>query len=168
DVTHYVVKRKPAHATPIGRPIANMRTYVLDQTLAPVPLGVPGELYVGGIGVGRGYLNDPAHTAEVFIPDPFSAQPQARLYKTGDLVRYQSDGNLEFLGRLDQQVKIRGYRIELGDIETMLREHPSVQQVVVTAREDVPGEKRLVAHLVTLPGHNVSVNELRNFLQKKL
>jgi len=168
DVTHYVVKRKPAHATPIGRPIANMRTYVLDQTLAPVPLGVPGELYVGGIGVGRGYLNDPAHTAEVFIPDPFSAQPQARLYKTGDLVRYQSDGNLEFLGRLDQQVKIRGYRIELGDIETMLREHPSVQQVVVTAREDVPGEKRLVAYLVALPGHDASVNELRNFLQKKL
>ena len=123
DVTHHVITEPPAaDATqvPIGRPIANMRIYVLDQALTPTPIGVPGELCVGGIGVGRGYLGDPVRTAEAFVADPFADRPGARLYRTGDLARWRADGTLEFLGRLDSQVKIRGLRIELGEIEAVL------------------------------------------------
>ncbi|MDZ7960516.1 MAG: amino acid adenylation domain-containing protein [Aulosira sp. DedQUE10] len=131
----------------IGCPIANTQVYILDKNLQPVPVGVPGELYISGDGLARGYLNLPDLTNECFISHPFSQKPKARLYKTGDLVRYQIDGNIEFLGRLDEQVKIRGYRIELGEIETVLSQHPAVEQTVVINHEDA-GEKRLVAFVV--------------------
>lgn len=132
----------------IGRPIANTQIYLLDAHLRLVPLGTPGELYIGGLGVARGYLNQPELTAERFIPNSFSSEPGERLYKTGDIARYQPDGNLEFLGRNDNQVKIRGIRVELGEIETVLRLHPAVRDCVVVAREDRPGDKRLVAYIV--------------------
>lgn len=154
--------------TPIGRPIANTRLYVLDERLEPVAIGAPGELYVGGDGVARGYLNRPELTAERFIPDPFSEEPGARLYKTGDLVRYRADGNIEFLGRLDDQVKIRGYRVELGEIEQALIQHHSLRECVAVAREDVPGDRRLVAYVVTTAGEPLRINKLRAFLQEKL
>ena len=153
---------------PIGRPIANTLVFVLDTALHPVPVGVPGELYIGGVGLARGYLNRPALTAERFIPHPFSEAAGARLYRTGDLVRYLADGRLEFLGRTDQQVKIRGLRMELGEIEALLRQHPAVQGSVVLAREDTPGDKRLAAYVVPRMGQDLSPGELRRFLQGKL
>ncbi|HEY1270473.1 MAG TPA: HAD-IIIC family phosphatase [Terriglobales bacterium] len=140
-----------ATAPPIGRPIDNVRVYVLDQTLQPVPAGVPGELHIGGAGLARGYLNRPDLTLEKFIIDPFSDQPGSRLYKTGDRVRYLPNGDLEFLGRIDQQVKIRGFRIELGEIEALLAEDPGVRQSVVIARDDPDGNRRLVAYVVPNP-----------------
>jgi len=135
-------------APPIGRPLPNTQAYVLDQHLQPLPIGVPGELLVGGVQLTSGYLNRPELAAEKFIPNPFSAEPAARLYKTGDLVRLLPDGNIEFLGRIDHQVKIRGFRIELGEIEAGIAQHPAIREVVVLAREDHPGDKRLVAYLV--------------------
>lgn len=136
---------------PIGCAIDNVQTYVLNQDLQPVPVEVIGELYIGGVGVARGYLNQPELTAEKFIPNPFSEAPGTRLYKTGDLVRYRPDGNLEFLSRIDHQEKIRGFRVELKEIETVLGQHPAVWETVVLAREDVPGDKRLVAYVVQNP-----------------
>jgi amino acid adenylation domain-containing protein len=138
-----------SESPPIGRPIANIQVYILDAQLQPVPIGIPGELYIGGAGLARGYLNRPELTAERFILNPFSDEPSSRLYKTGDLARYLSDGNIEFLGRIDQQVKIRGFRIELGEIEAVLSQHPDVRDSVVIKREDASGNQRLVAYIVS-------------------
>ncbi|HEY0738135.1 MAG TPA: condensation domain-containing protein, partial [Herpetosiphonaceae bacterium] len=158
DVTPHVIRERPAAQTahiPIGRPIPNLRMYVLDRWLSPVPVGVAGELYVGGVGVGRGYRHDPGKTAEVFVPDPFSRPDEpgggARLYKTGDRVRYRADGAIEFLGRIDYQVKLRGYRIELGEIEAALAQHSAVRESLVIVREDAPGRQQLVAYLTEEP-----------------
>ncbi len=155
---------------PVGYPVGNTQVYVLDNYLEPAPIGVPGELLIGGAGLARGYLNRPDLTAEKFIPNPFSAAPGSRLYRTGDLCRWLPDGNLEFLGRIDHQVKIRGYRIELGEIETALRAHGQVREAVVVAREDRPGEKRLVAYVVPAAegGTTVSAAALRDQLQAGL
>lgn len=134
-------------APAIGRPINNTQVYILDQYLQPVPIGIAGELYIGGDGLARGYLNLPDLTLKHFIPNPFSNKVKSLIYKTGDLVKFRSDGNIEFLGRLDEQVKIRGYRIELGEIESLLSQHPSVQQTVVIAQENLPNEKHLIAYV---------------------
>jgi amino acid adenylation domain-containing protein len=152
----------------IGRAIANIQVYVLDRQLQLVPIGVPGELHIGGVGLARGYLNHPELTAQKFIPHPFSDEPGARLYKTGDLVRYLPNGNLEFLGRIDHQVKLRGFRIELGEVEAVLAQHPAVRETVVVVREDTLSEKRLVAYLIPHGKSVPSVSELRRFLQGKL
>jgi len=153
---------------PIGRPFANTQIYILDRHLQPVPIGVPGELHIGGASLARGYLNRPKLTEEKFIPNPFSHEPGARLYKTGDKACYLPDGNIQFLGRLDNQVKIRGFRIELGEIEAVLAQHPVVRETVVIAQEDAPSDKRLVAYVVANEGHEPTVSELRRFLKEKL
>lgn len=153
---------------PIGCPIANTQIYILDSHLRPVPIGVVGEMYIGGLGIVRGYLHRPDLTAERFIPNPFVELPGARLYKTGDLARYLPDGKIEFLNRIDHQVKIRGFRIELGEIEAVLRQHPAVEQTVVVAREDVPGNQRLVAYLVVNSETAPSTQELQQLLNQKL
>ena len=150
---------------PIGRPVANTQVYVLDEQLQPVPVGAEGELYIGGQCVARGYLGQPALTAERFIRHPFSEDPEARLYRTGDRVRYRPDGNLEFLGRLDDQVKLNGLRIEPGEIEAALRRHPSVVATVVVLREDPPGDRRLVAYLATTQSPPPGNDEIRGFLR---
>jgi amino acid adenylation domain-containing protein len=157
-------------AISIGQPIANTQLYILDPHLQPVPMGVTGELHIGGLGLARGYRNRAELTAERFIPDPFSGEPRARLYKTGDVARLRAKGQIEVLGRLDHQVKIRGFRIELGEIEARISEFPRVKEVVVTAREDVPGRKQLVAYLVVHPAAESApiVSELRPFLESKL
>ncbi len=152
----------------IGRPVANVRVYVLDGALQPSPVGVPGELCVGGPGVARGYLGRADLTAERFIPDPFAPRPGGRLYRTGDLARYRADGSIEFLGRLDLQVKIRGFRIEPGEVEEVLRRHPSVQDVAVTVWESPPGEKRLVAYVAPAALATATVSSLRDYLRDKL
>jgi len=156
------------NTVPIGRPIANTRVYVLDRHMQPVPMGVPGELYVGGDGLAREYLHQPQLTAEKFVADPFDPTGQGRLYRTGDLVRYLPEGNLEFLGRIDQQVKIRGFRIEPGEIEAVLNRQPQVREAVVVAREDAPGDKRLVAYVVAKGASEGLVEGLREQLRASL
>ena len=164
----YPITKLPpnGNSIPIGKAIANTQVYILDPDLQPVPIGVFGELYIGGDGLAQGYFNRPELTTERFIPNPFSNDSQARFYKTGDLVRYLPDGNLEFVGRQDNQVKIRGFRIELAEIESAIAQHPSIQETTVIAREDLPGEKRLVAYVVTQQELNSS--ELRSFMQERL
>ena len=151
----------------IGKPINNTQIYILDKQLQPVPPGLPGELHIGGVGLARGYHNRPELTSEKFIADPFSKEPGARLYKTGDSARFLPNGNIEYLGRLDYQVKIRGYRVELGEIEEVLNQHPGVQASIVIAREDSPGAKRLVAYLVSQK-EGVSAATLRDYLRDKM
>ena len=153
---------------PIGGPIANCQVYVLDHQLRPVPVGIAGELFIGGDCLARGYLDRPELTAERFVPNPFCQNGASRLYKTGDLVRYLPDGNIEFLGRSDHQVKLRGFRIELGEIESVLARHPGVGKTVVVVREDVPGDQRLVAYVVRQGEGLCEAGELRSFLSKNL
>jgi amino acid adenylation domain-containing protein len=154
---------------PIGRPIANTQVYILDSERQAVPVGVSGEIYIAGESLARGYWGDAVQTAEKFIPNPFSHQPGARMYRSGDQGRFRPDGSVEFLGRLDQQVKIRGFRIELGEISAVLGQLPSVKQVFVMARTDFPdGDKRLVAYLVSEPETQLSVSELRSFVKERL
>jgi acyl carrier protein len=157
-----------ATAIPIGCPITNTQIYLLDGQLQPVPIGVTGELYIGGEGLAQGYLNRPELTSLAFIPNPFSQKPGTRLYKTGDLARYRSDGNIEFLGRSDDQVKIRGFRIELGEIEAVLSQHPAVAEAVVIVQEDIPGDKHLVAYIVPNKGQAPTSSQLRQFSKEKL
>ncbi|HWP42473.1 MAG TPA: amino acid adenylation domain-containing protein, partial [Blastocatellia bacterium] len=169
DATCYFCERGVWQATvPIGRPIGRIQTYILDRHLQPVPIGVPGELHIGGVGLAQGYLRRPDLTAERFIPNPFSDQPGGRLYKSGDLARYLPDGNIEFLGRIDQQVKLRGMRIELGEIESLLSQHPAVSRTVAMVREDMPGDKRLVAYVVPNHERAPGPGELQGFLRERV
>lgn len=169
DITQLVVASPPDRARPwaaLGAPLQGVRLHVLNTQLRPVPQGLPGELYVAGVAVGRGYIHDPVRTAEAFVPDLLSTPPGGRLYRTGDVVRHRLDGSFEFLGRLDQQIKIRGFRIETGEIETILREHPAVRQVVVHPRKDIGRTPRLVAYVVARPA--VSAPDLLAHARAKL
>ncbi|WP_153045394.1 non-ribosomal peptide synthetase, partial [Pseudomonas syringae] len=170
DSTFYLCDSavQAGHSLPIGRPIANTRIYLLDAHGQPVPIGVIGEIHIGGAGVARGYLNLPELTAERFLDDPFSAEPAARMYRSGDLGRWLADGNIEYLGRNDDQVKLRGFRIELGEIESKLSECPGVREAVVLVREHRPGDKRLVAYLTAQEGAVLSAAQLREQLSQGL
>ena len=169
DVTWWPCQRDDLGGiVPIGRPIDNITTYILDRNFEPMPVGVPGELYLGGVGLARGYHRRPGLTAEKFVPHPHSEQPGARLYRTGDLCRWLPSGDIEFLGRIDHQVKIRGFRIELGEIEAALHDHPAIQECVVTARDDSNGRKRLVAHCVSDDRQPFNESLLRNALKDRL
>ena len=165
DATAFVIQASRESSVCIGRPISNMQQYVLDESLKPVPIGVAGELYIGGLGLARGYLRRAGLTAERFIANPFG-EPGSRLYRTGDRVRHREDGNLEYLGRLDHQVKVRGYRIELAEVEAALRAHPEVREAVVAVDVSGEGDKRLVGYVArhTERG-DFSVSELRKHLQ---
>ena len=152
----------------IGKPAANTTTYILNESLQVVPIGVHGEIYIGGSGLARGYLNRPDLTAERFINDPFSKEKGARLYRTGDLARYLPNGEMEYLGRIDDQVKIRGFRIELGEIESVISQFADVREAVVTTREEQKGDKRLMAYVVSRTESKIESAELRNYLREKL
>jgi surfactin family lipopeptide synthetase A len=169
DATYYACSEDDfSDWMPIGRPIANTQIYILDQQGQPVPIGVEGELYIGGLGLAQGYVNQPELNAEKFIANPFNTEPGAKLYKTGDLARYLPDGNIQFLGRVDNQIKIRGIRIELEEIEAVLNQHPKVREAIVIVREDRPGDKRLVAYLVEDENQELSADEFKRFLKTKL
>jgi non-ribosomal peptide synthetase component F/acyl carrier protein len=160
--------RTPDEPIVVGRPLANTQIYILDAHGQPLPVGVPGEIHIAGDGVTCGYLNRPELTAEKFVADPFSQQPNAKMYRTGDLGRFLSDGRIEFQGRMDNQVKVRGYRIELGEIESVLGKHPSVQECAVIAREDVLGDKRLVGYVVPALGQTPVVSDLRAWVKDRV
>ena len=170
DVTHWQCRRDAAATDniPIGRPIAGMRIYILDRGLEPRPAGMPGELCIGGIGVARGYVNAPALTAEKFVPDPFSREPGARLYKTGDVARHRRDGTIEFLGRIDDQVKVRGFRVEPGEIAAALLTHPALKSAVVTAEADGAAGNRLTAYVVAAKDEPPEQQEIRRYLRQRL
>jgi len=170
-LTYPITKVRDAVSSPtvpIGRPLPNAEAYVLDRCMQPVPIGIAGELYIGGSGLARGYLDRPELSAEKFLPHPFSERPGARLYRTGDVARYQPDGNIELLGRTDHQVKIRGFRVEPAEVAAALGDHPAVRASVVMAREDGRGERQLVAYVVPQPGHEIAASELRRFLKLQL
>ena len=152
----------------IGKPISNVQTYVLDEYLNAVPVGVAGELYIGGVALARGYINDPERTAQSFLPNPFSSDPGGRMYKTGDVVRSQPSGELEFVGREDNQVKVRGYRIELGEIEAVLLQHDAVQTGVVDLKQSETGERILIGYVVPKPSREIDEEELKQYLRKRL
>lgn len=169
DVTFWECRRGSQRLTvPIGKPVANTQIYILDRYMQPVPVGVAGELHIGGVQVARGYLNRPELTEEKFVPDPFRNEPGACLYKTGDLARYLPDGNVEYLGRNDFQVKVRGLRIELGEIEAVICRHPDILETVVVARDDASGNKQIVAYVVAASGVAVVAGALRDFLSETL
>jgi hypothetical protein len=160
------VERETEGAVTIGRPVDGTQVYILDAEQQLVPVGVSGELYLGGEGLARGYLGRAEVTAEKFVPHPYSGKAGARLYRTGDIGRYRVDGEIEYQGRRDQQVKVRGFRIELGEVEAVLRQHTGIREAVVLAREDEPGDKRLVAYVVW--EREVGVSELREWLKQQL
>jgi acyl-coenzyme A synthetase/AMP-(fatty) acid ligase/acyl carrier protein len=169
DVSYWPCQRETsADVVPIGRPIANTQLYILDREMQPAPIGVPGELFIGGVGLARGYLQRPGLTADRFIPDPFSPESGARLYRTGDVARYRAGGEIEYLGRDDHQVKIRGYRIELGEIKALLEQHEQVREAAVLVREERPGDKRLVGYVVGTDGVEVEAGQLRSYLRQHL
>ena len=159
---------RPDRLPTIGRPIDNTQIYILDEHLRQVPIGVPGELHIGGVGLARGYRHQDEHAAQRFIPHPFQADPGARLYKTGDLARYLPDGQIAFLGRIDEQIKIRGYRIEPSEIVAALREHPAVLEAAVVAQEVAPGDTRLLAYTALAPGHDPTPRELQDLLRTRV
>jgi acyl carrier protein len=158
----------PDRLPTIGRPIANTEIYILNESMQQVPIGEPGEIYIGGAGLARGYRNRPALTSERFVPNPFSSEPDARLYQTGDLARSLPDGQIAFLGRVDEQVKIRGFRVEPAEIVTVLDQHPAVKASVVLAREVEQGDKRLIAYFLPAAGAQPTHTELRNFVAARL
>ncbi len=162
------VGKHTSGSIPIGKPIANTQLYILDQYLQPVPTGVAGELHIGGVGLARGYLNQPELTALKFIPNPFSKKAGDRLYKTGDLVRFLPSGNIEYIGRIDNQIKIRGFRVELGEIEGVINQHPSVSASVAIVRGDKPENQNLIAYITLYPDKTLTISQLRRFLQNKL
>src|SRR5262249_12691844 len=165
--TFTLVQRGAEREPGIGRPVSNSSAYILDRNLRPCPIGVIGELHLGGAGLARGYLNRPELTAEKFVPNPFADQSGARLYRTGDLARFLPDGQIEFLGRSDHQVKIRGFRIELGEIETVLAKHDGVREAVVVDWTEESG-KRLAAFVVLEAGHDLTPDQLRGHLRETL
>ncbi len=170
DVTYWQCKKdnlSDQNTVPIGQPIANIQIYILDKYLKPVPMGVAGEVYIGGVGVARGYLNRPDLSAEKFIPNPFSTQA-TRLYKTGDLARYLPSGDIDYIGRIDNQVKIRGFRIELGEIEAVISQYPAVRETVVVVRKDKVDSQQIVAYVVAHLEQTLAITELREFLESKL
>jgi hypothetical protein len=158
----------PRAAVPIGRPIANTQLYILDRHLQPLPVGVPGELHIGGAGLARGYINDPRLTAERFIPDPFGQAVGSRLYKSGDLARCLASGDIEYIGRVDHQVKLRGYRIELAEIESVIAQCPGVRECAVIVKDSRQGQQQLLAYLVLQVGFEPAAREIKNYLEQKL